>query len=227
VAFTERTGGASPAPFDSLNLGYRTGDRSERVNRNRRLAVTALGMPPFTVGEQVHGARIARVGERRAGAGFDRVAGAIPSTDALSVTSTRLPVAILVADCVPLVLAAPGLLVAVHAGWRGLAAGIVDRAVGLFAHGLRPAAAVGPAIGPCHYEVGDEVLEAFADIDGAASARMLDLRTVIVAKLAAAGVTDVQHVDRCTSCEPELYFSHRRDGGVTGRQAGIIVRDGS
>jgi copper oxidase (laccase) domain-containing protein len=74
--------------------------------------------------------------------------------------------------------------------------------------------------------VGDEVLEAFSGIEGAATGRMLDLRAVIGAKLAAAGVADVQHVDRCTSCEPERYFSHRRDGGVTGRQAGIIVRDG-
>ena len=74
--------------------------------------------------------------------------------------------------------------------------------------------------------MGHEVLESFAAIEGAASGRMLDLRTVIRAKLAAAGVTDVQHVDHCTSCEPALYFSHRRDNGVTGRQAGFIVRDG-
>jgi copper oxidase (laccase) domain-containing protein len=86
---------------------------------------------------------------------------------------------------------------------------------------------VGPGIGGCCYEVGDEVLEAFADIEGAASGRMLDLRTVISAKLATGGVTEVQHADGCTSCEPELYFSHRRDRGVTGRQAGFIVRDGS
>ncbi len=82
-------------------------------------------------------------------------------------------------------------------------------------------------IGGCCYEVGEEVLEAFADVEDAASGRMLDLRKVISARLAAAGVTDVQHDDHCTSCEPDLYFSHRRDNGVTGRQAGIIVRDGS
>jgi purine-nucleoside/S-methyl-5'-thioadenosine phosphorylase / adenosine deaminase len=86
---------------------------------------------------------------------------------------------------------------------------------------------VGPGIGGCCYEVGDEVREAFGDIEGAVQGRMLDLRAVIAAKLAAAGVTEVQHVDECTSCSPELYFSHRRDLGVTGRQAGIIVRDGS
>jgi copper oxidase (laccase) domain-containing protein len=112
-----------------------------------------------------------------------------------------------------------------HCGWRPLAGGIVEKALAGFDR--TPAAAVGPGIGGCCYEVGEEVLEAFADVEGAASGRMLDLRAVIAAKLAAAGVTDVQHVDRCTSCEPELYFSHRRDRGVTGRQAGIIVRDGS
>jgi len=90
-----------------------------------------------------------------------------------------------------------------------------------------PAAAVGPGIGGCCYEVGDEVLEAFSGIEGAATGRMLDLRAVISTQLGAAGVSDVEHVDRCTSCSPDLYFSHRRDDGVTGRQAGIIVRDGS
>jgi copper oxidase (laccase) domain-containing protein len=110
-----------------------------------------------------------------------------------------------------------------HCGWRPLAGGIVEKAVQRF--GSVPAAAVGPGIGACCYEVGEDVLEAFSGIEGAASGRMLDLRRVIAAQLAAAGVPDVQHVDACTSCSAELYFSHRRDNGVTGRQAGIIVRD--
>ncbi len=112
-----------------------------------------------------------------------------------------------------------------HCGWRPLAGGILERALERF--GSVPSAAVGPGIGGCCYEVGDEVREAFAGIEGAASGRMLDLRRVIAAKLADAGVVDVQHVDRCTSCEPELYFSHRRDKGITGRQAGFVVRDGA
>jgi polyphenol oxidase len=112
-----------------------------------------------------------------------------------------------------------------HCGWRPLAGGIIEKGVARFAS--PPAAAVGPGIGGCCYEVGDEVLEAFSGIEGAASGRMLDLRAVIAFQLAAAGVTAVEHVDQCTSCSPELYFSHRRDQGVTGRQAGIIVRDGS
>jgi copper oxidase (laccase) domain-containing protein len=112
-----------------------------------------------------------------------------------------------------------------HCGWRPLAGGIIEKALDLFDH--VPAAAVGPGIGGCCYEVGEEVLAAFPDVGEAATGRMLDLRAVIAARLAAAGVTDVQHDDHCTSCEPDRYFSHRRDDGVTGRQAGIIVRDGS
>ena len=132
---------------------------------------------------------------------------------------------VLVADCFPVALSDGEQAAMLHCGWRPLAGGIIETALASFSE--RPAAAVGPGIGGCCYEVGDEVLEAFTDIEGAASGRMLDLRTVISAKIAAGGVTGVQHVDRCTSCEPELYFSHRRDRGVTGRQAGFIVRDGS
>ena len=130
----------------------------------------------------------------------------------------------MVADCYPVALSDGGQAAMLHCGWRPLAGGILEKALASFPS--TPAAAVGPGIGGCCYEVGHEVLESFAAIEGAASGRMLDLRTVISAKLAAAGVTDVQHVDHCTSCEPALYFSHRRDNGVTGRQAGFIVRDG-
>jgi polyphenol oxidase len=131
---------------------------------------------------------------------------------------------VLVADCFPVALSDGEQAAMLHCGWRPLAGGIVEKALARFSS--PPAAIVGPGIGGCCYQVGDEVLEAFSGIAGAASGRMLDLRVVIGAKLAAAGVTCVEHVDRCTSCEPELYFSHRRDGGVTGRQAAIIVRDG-
>jgi polyphenol oxidase len=132
---------------------------------------------------------------------------------------------VLVADCYPVALSDGEQVAMLHCGWRPLAGGIIEKAVARFA-GV-PAAAVGAGVGGCCYEVGDEVLEAFVGIEGAASGRMLDLRAVISAQLAAAGISEVEHVDRCTSCSPDLYFSHRRDDGVTGRQAGIIVRDGS
>jgi copper oxidase (laccase) domain-containing protein len=109
-----------------------------------------------------------------------------------------------------------------HCGWRGLAAGIVERALGAFEEA--PAAAIGPGIGRCCYEVGPEVLRAFEDIEVVAGGRMLDLRAIVRRKLEADGVTAIEEIDLCTSCNPELFFSHRRDRGVTGRQGGMVWR---
>ena len=105
---------------------------------------------------------------------------------------------------------------------RGLSAGVIERTLEYFEE--TPAAVLGPAIARCCYEVGPEVLGAFADVPGAASGRMLDLKIVARARLAAAGVEQVEDVALCTSCRPELFFSHRRDGGLTGRQGGIVWR---
>ncbi len=155
-----------------------------------------------------------------------------------------------VADCLPVALATPVAVAMVHCGWRGVAAGIVARAVAELdaaraADGStgdpagwsgRPGGAglvavVGPGIGRCCFEVGPEVVEAFADVPGAATPSpgradggMLDLRAVVDARLRAAGVERVEHVDLCTHCRDDLFFSHRRDGGVTGRQCGIAWR---
>jgi copper oxidase (laccase) domain-containing protein len=110
-----------------------------------------------------------------------------------------------------------------HCGWRGLAAGIVERAASRL---LGPvSAAVGPGIGPCCYEVGPEVTSAFSDLPGVATGRMLDLREVVSRKLRAAGVQRVHHVEHCTACNVGVYFSHRRDGGLTGRQGGLVALD--
>lgn len=107
----------------------------------------------------------------------------------------------------------------VHAGWRGLAGGIVGAAAEAVG---ATSAAIGPGIGPCCYEVGEEVLEAFADLgEGVASGRMLDLPEVARRRLAEAGVERVESAGLCSSCERELFFSHRRDHGRTGRQAGV------
>jgi copper oxidase (laccase) domain-containing protein len=108
----------------------------------------------------------------------------------------------------------------VHCGWRGLAGGILGKALALFDE--TPAAVVGPGIGPCCYEVGDEVREYFGD--RFANGRMLDLRAIAEAGLRAGGVGQVEHVDLCTSCREDLFFSHRRDAGVTGRQGGLVWR---
>jgi YfiH family protein len=126
------------------------------------------------------------------------------------------------ADCLPVAVAGPGGVAMLHCGWRGLAAGIVSR--GSEAVGATHAA-IGPGIGPCCYEVGDEVLAAFADLgDGVADGNMLDLPEVARRLLRRAGVERIESEETCTRCEPELFFSHRRDGGP-GRQAGLAWID--
>ena len=225
VAFSTRLGGVSTGAYASANLGILTGDDPECVRENRRRLCAAVGADPgeATMALQLHGAQVAEADAR----------GIVDPTefepcDGLWSKRPGRAMVLITADCFPVALCHTGddpALAVLHVGWKGLLGGIAEAGVGALGDGGL-AAAVGPGIGSCCYEVGEEVLEAFAGIEGVASGRMLDLRAVIAAKLAAAGVTDVQHVDRCTSCEPELYFSHRRDGGVTGRQAGIVVRDG-
>ena len=232
AAFTERRGGVSGSPYRSLNLGFHTGDRPEDVAENRRRIVEAFDVPEFASAEQVHGAEMVRVGDRRAGAGFDAPGRAIAGADALAVTRDRLPVAVLVADCLPILLASSteGCLVAVHAGWRSLAAGILDRAVGAFDEPSGIAAAIGPAIGPCHYEVGENVALAVAagSPAGVVTERrdgrlFLDLEGTAVRMLTAAGVPSIDRAGICTADEPRRFYSHRRDG-ITGRQALIAMR---
>lgn len=227
VTFTTRQGGVSEGPYESLNLGALTEDVPEHVVENRRRAAARAGVPPerMAMGYQVHGTDIREWTEPPTDRAFPEPGG--KQLDRVDGHITREPgvgLLVLVADCYPVALSDGEQAAMLHCGWRPLGAGMIEKALARFAS--VPAAAVGPGIGGCCYEVGEEVLEQFADVDGAASGRMLDLRAVIAAKLAAGGVQSVQHVDRCTSCEPEVYFSHRRDNGVTGRQAGIIVRDG-
>lgn len=226
VAFTTRAGGVSEGPYSSLNLGILTDDDPERVTRNRGLMAEALGLRAGSVamGWQVHGAEIAEwdAPPPPGRDGFFRPGAELEQVDGHTTRAPGLPLLVLAADCLPVALAAPGRVAMLHCGWRGLAAGIIQRAVASFTQ--PPAAAVGPAIGRCCYEVGDEVRAAFADLDGVASGRMLDLRAACEAKLRAAGVDHTEHVDLCTSCRADLFFSHRRDGGVTGRQAGVVWR---
>jgi purine-nucleoside/S-methyl-5'-thioadenosine phosphorylase / adenosine deaminase len=124
----------------------------------------------------------------------------------------------MVADCLPVAMAGDGGVAMAHCGWRGLAGGIVgETAAAIDAS----SAAIGPGIGPCCYEVGEEVLAEFDDLDDVSEGRMLDLTAVARALLARAGVTRVESADLCTSCEEDLFYSHRRDGERTGRQAGL------
>jgi YfiH family protein len=227
AVFTTRRGGVSSGPYESLNVGLLTDDDPVNVRENRHRVAQVAGIDAHDVAlaMQVHGAEILDWDAPTPGDAFAEPGGTeLANADGHVTDRAGLGLLVLVADCYPVALSDGGRAAMLHCGWRPLAAGILERALERF--DAPPAAAVGPGIGGCCYEVGTEVLDAFANLDGVAEGRMLDLRAVIARKLAAAGVEDVQHVDRCTSCDPERYFSHRRDDGVTGRQAGLVVLDG-
>ena len=222
ATFTTRLGGVSGGPFASLNLGLLTGDEPSHVRENRRRAALAAGVAPQSVliGHQVHGAEITRREAAPRPNPYAEPASAPPKVDGQVTSTPGLAPAVLVADCLPVAVAGPAGIAMLHCGWRGLAAGIVDRG----AQEVRAThAAIGPGIGPCCYEVGPEVLEAFARLgDGMADGRMLDLRAVASRLLEEAGVRAVEISELCTSCNAELFYSHRRDEGRTGRQAGLV-----
>ena len=168
AAFSTRLGGVSEAPFDRLNLGVLTGDDRGAVVENRRLLAEALGLAPerVAIGRQVHGAELQTHSATQSPSPFAEPGAEIPEVDGHVIPAAsggRGPAAALVfvADCLPVALAGPGGVGVLHCGWRGLAAGIVAR--GAEAVGATDAA-IGPGIGACCYEVGDEVLEAFADL---------------------------------------------------------------
>jgi YfiH family protein len=212
VAFSTRLGGVSEGPYESLNLGILTDDHRARVERNRELVRDLVGRS-IAMGWQVHGTDVKSWDAPPDGAPLERV-------DAHMTDRDDLALLVLVADCLPVALAGEGRVAMVHCGWRGLAGGILEKAVAGFDQ--PPAAAVGPGIGQCCYEVGDEVLSRFDD--RFAAGRMLDLRAIAEDRLRASGVGRVEHVDLCTSCRGDLFFSHRRDDGVTGRQGGLVWR---
>jgi polyphenol oxidase len=222
VAFSARGGGVSEAPFESLNLGILTEDDPDSVVENQRRLVAALGLNSerVAIGHQVHGAELAMHPGPQAEIPFAKPGGEIPDVDGHVTSEPGLAALVFVADCLPVALAGPQGVAMLHCGWRGLAAGIVASGAG--AVGATDAA-IGPGIGPCCYEVGDEVLDAFAALgEGVASGRMLDLAEVARRLLREAGVERIETAGFCTSCEAELFFSHRRDAGRTGRQAGLV-----
>ena len=225
VIFSTRAGGVSDGPYEALNLGIMTEDDPGRVAENRRRLVRFVDLEPERVamGVQVHGTELLDWTEPP-GPGFDapEAREELPRVDGHATSVPRLGLLVLGADCLPVALAGSGRVAMLHCGWRGLAGGIVERALATFDE--PPAAAIGPGIGRCCFEVGPEVLAEFADLDGVAAGRMLDLKSVVRRKLAAKGVEHVDDVDLCTSCRPDLFFSHRRDDGVTGRQGGLVWR---
>lgn len=222
VAFTDRRGGVSEGPYDSLNLGILTDDDPQSVAENRRRLAVALDRDPERVamGWQVHGDEIREWNGAPEQSGFAHAGADLPKVDGHTTTTKDVPLLVLVADCLPLALVSETRATMLHCGWRGLAAGIIERGVDQFAE--PPRAVLGPAIGACCYEVGEEVLAEFADLQGVANGRMLSLHAVAQQKLLARGVTAIDSFPLCTSCRSDLFFSHRRDDGVTGRQAGLV-----
>lgn len=220
AVFTTRRGGVSTGACASLNLGRLTEDRPEAVEHNRALLEADLGVQMAHT-RQVHGAEVLRL------TAASREDGPLPEADGQATAVHGVAPTVLAADCLPIAVAGEGAVAMLHAGWRGLAAGIIDEGVralrALGADGPL-SAAIGPGAGGCCYEVGEEVQAVFAGWgDGARLGRNLDLKAIARSALAAVGVDTVHDVQLCTICgDPSLLFSHRRDGGVTGRQAGVV-----
>jgi polyphenol oxidase len=224
VAFTTRVGGVSTGAFESLNLGALTDDDPLNVVENRRRVCAAVDADPSaaTMAWQHHGAEVRRAEPRglvTPGTQFDRC-------DGLWSDEPGQGMMLLTADCLPLALArangaAPALAI-LHVGWRGLLAGIVERGVEALGGG-RLKAAIGPGIGPCCYEVGEDVATPFRAAFGATilQENRLDLWSAAERALQAAGCEEVERTDLCTYCHPDRFFSHRRDHGRTGRQ-GVV-----
>ena len=244
--FTSRVGGVSAPPFDTLNLGGKWGDDRAQVSENRRRVERAIwggaGARPIVVARQVHGATVVRVrggGDRAAIAGMD--------ADGLCTDVPGVVLGVFVADCVPALLVDPrtGALAAVHAGWRGTVARVLPAAVRALGDefGARPGnlrVALGPAIGPCCFEVGPEVVAAFEALfadarargivvpspRGAAGKANVDLKAANRLLLERAGVAPaaIDAGPECTHCERARFFSFRRDGGATGQLMGLVGR---
>lgn len=222
---TTRSGGVSAAPYDSLNLASHVADDPLNVAENRRLLRASLGLAQEPVWlEQVHGTQVLRIDDRGARS---------PTADAAWTDRAGTPCVIMSADCLPVLFAddAGSCVAAAHAGWRGLAAGVLERTVRALP--VAPAALtawMGPAIGPAAFEVGTDVVEAFEKSmnvpAGAFTSKpsgryWCDLFLLARTRLADAGVTRIYGGGDCTHGDASRFFSHRRDG-VCGRIASMV-----
>jgi YfiH family protein len=212
AAFTCRVGGVSAPPYDTLNLSSFVGDDDRSVAANRDRVLTEAGFRPgsLAVVRQVHGDRLLE---------SDGRSGVLGEGDGVVSRREGSTACVMSADCVPVLLAGTGEVIAVHAGWRGLVAGVIDRAVERA--GRVHAAWIGPSIRDCCYEVGPDVTDAFAAAGLPAGDGRVDPGEAAAAILERAGVENVVAAVECTSCD-DRFFSHRRDG-TTGRQGGFIA----
>ena len=236
-AIFTRLGGQSQGAFRSLNVGSLVGDDPAVVHANHELIWASLSLQAAAAvtARQVHGARVGVVGRSDGGS-------VVPSTDALISAEPGVALLLRFADCVPLVLYDPrrqaiGLA---HAGWRGTVAGVVPNTVAALqsAFGCHPAdliAGVGPAIGPCCYEVGPDVVAEVEGVFGKGTALLsaqpdravhLDLPAAVHRQLQLCGLVQIEHSGLCTSCRTDEFFSHRAEHGRTGRFAAVVALRG-
>ena len=225
---TTRLGGVSRPPYDTLNLGDHVGDRAHHVLENRHRVGGAISGGAINWLRQVHGTHVVEATD-----------GLVPEADGQWTMERHRPLALLTADCLPVVLAAEDARCVgiAHAGWRGLAAGVLESLLSAMpVRGSSVVAWLGPTISAAAYEVGPEVKAAFENVFGEASRAcftpsvqvdghwMADLALLARLKLRRAGISVILGGDRCTYGDPEHFFSHRRDGPATGRIATIVWR---
>ena len=231
--FSTRNGGTSEGEFATLNLGRSVGDSIEHVLENHKRLASAVGYAPEKLFErsQVHGAAVYEVRE-----GDDPSKVREGQSDALVARVKGYAVGVRVADCVPVLLAdtKTGAVAAAHAGWRGVVANVVGAALeSLRSDPANVIAAIGPSIGPCCFEVGDEVASQLAEAAGdglvlrrAPQKPHVDLWRAVEMQLYRAGVRTIDTLGLCTMCDREQWFSFRRDGAKSGRMLGVIVARG-
>ncbi len=230
VRFTGRRGGVSSGPYASLNVGSWGDDDVDAVRANRAILAGYAGVGPERIAQarQVHATDVLVIcdDEQLPGAELSTVRDA----DGVATALPGTPCVVLCADCVPVALVAGRGVAMVHAGWRGLAGGVLESGIRALSEATGDpgpvTAVIGPSAGPCCYEVGDEVHAALALASGAAGSAVrvgdnADLWAAAEARLRAAGVERVLVAGECTICDPDNFFSHRRDAGRTGRQAGM------
>jgi YfiH family protein len=225
VVFSTRAGGVSEGPYESLNLGILTGDDPARVVENRRLLADRSGIDPerARMAWQQHRAEVRKAKPE----GILTPGTTHEACDGWWSDEPGQGMMLVTADCLPVAIArrngAPPALAVLHVGWRGLLEGIVENGVRALGVGSLTAA-IGPGIGPCCYEVGPDVAEPYEATFGAEVLNdgKLDLWRATELALERTGVAEIERTDLCTYCHPELFFSHRRDRGTTGRQ-GVIA----
>jgi purine-nucleoside/S-methyl-5'-thioadenosine phosphorylase / adenosine deaminase len=215
VWFFTRRGGVSKAPYDSLNVSKKVGDDPAAVEKNLSLIREAMDRRPSAWVRQAHSDGVARV----FGAGFAGEA------DSLVTEETDFSLVVAVADCVPVALVGERSVGVVHSGWRGTLLGVARKAAREM--GEAPLRAyVGPCIRDCCYEVSGELAREFARRfgTGVVSGRNLSLPAAIRSDLERAGVQEVSDLGLCTGCRPDLFYSHRKQGPMTGRNLAAVAR---